>query len=321
MKRVSTSRSVFAGLVTLLATLAAFGCSKKLTIDPGIVPEGVVTANSRLIVFQDLGNNVDAKKEFPPNSGTFLLDSSFTVYNYGPGTIQGVVLDGTAATNFEIMRQQPNGGLGPIKDFTLTPTNKWLQSHWETYPFFDQPNDGTLPPTYQGRGVVSGQVTTSAPLTNTAVLGSSAVVDCKVTSPFIDTVKHDSLPTVIWQPVAGAANYYLHVYQYRGDIKVGSEKFVYGIPAPVALGKIQDFFVGILPGTTTSYKIGAPGAQILHNIPMIGPDRFFFRVTAVDVTGRLIGCTVGSNPDTVRIGAESYIYFPAAEMICIGCRK
>jgi hypothetical protein len=126
---------------------------------------------------------------------------------------------------------------------------------------------------------------------------------------------------VTWRPVSGAAAYMIHTFQYRGDIRVGSEKFVYGIPAPIAIGKVHDYFIGILPPTTTTYKLGDPGALVIQNLPMIGPDRFFFRVTAVDSSGRLIGCTVGTAPDTVRIGGEAFLYSPGAEAICVECHK
>jgi len=319
MIRTASLRPALALLALAVAAWLAFGCSKQLTVDPGRTPEGVLAADSKLIVFQDIGNLVYAKHEFPPNSGIFLLDSTFTVYNFSPGTVQGQIMDGTLASGFELLRQQSGGGFSPIKDFPVTAAVKLLSSHWAIYPFNDQPNDGSLPPTYQARGALSGSITTNSPLTNQAVLAASAVADCKITEPFLSTAHGDSLPLVQWNAVPGAANYYLQIYQYRGDIKVGSEKYVYGIPAPVAIGKVKNFFIGILPGTTTSYKLGQPGAEILINRPMIGPDHFFFRVSAVDANGRLIACSAGAKQDTVRIGTEAFLYSPGAEIICVSC--
>ena len=323
MKRVSVLRSVLAALAIVAAMMSTAGCAKKkLTVDPTFTtPEGLPSANARLIVYQDIGNLVYAKHEFPPNSGVFLLDSIFTVYNFGPGTVQGTVLDGTAASGYQMLRREAGGGFAAFKDFALTPAVRWLQSHWEAYAFNDQPDVGYQPPTYEGRGILSGSITTGSPLTNEATLNGSSVGDVRVLQPRIDTCPGDELPSVTWTAVPSAAAYLIQTFQYRGDIRVGSEKFVYGIPAPVAIGKVHDYFIGIIPPTTTTYKLGDPGALILQNVPMIGPDRFFFRVSAVDSSGRLIGCTVGSHPDTVRIGGEAFLYSPAAEQICVECRK
>ena len=324
MKRVSMLRSVLAGLVIVAAMMmSAAGCAKKkLAVDPTFTtPEGVPSPDARLIVHQDIGNLVTAKHEFPPNSGVFLLDSTFTVYNFGPGTVQGTVLDGTPASGYQMLRRETGGGYAPFKDFIVTPAVKFLQSHWEAYAFHDQPDAGFQPPTYEGRGVLAGSITANSPLTNEAVLNGSSVGDVRVILPRIDTCPGDELPSVTWTPMSSAAAYLIQTFQYRGDIRIGSEKFVYGIPAPVAIGKVHDYFVGILPPTATTYRLGDPGAVILQNVPMIGPDRFFFRITAVDSSGRLVGCTVGSHPDTVRIGAEAFLYSPGAEQICIECRK
>ena len=326
MKRVSLSRSALAALVIAAAALLAFGCSKKLTVDPTYSPEGVLNANARLILYPDAGVLVQAKHEFPPNSGLFLLDSSFTVYSVSPGTVLGAIVDGTNASGFEIMRKTSSGGFSPIKDFTLTPAKRWLYSHWDAFTFHDDSTAGMLPPTYEGRGVVSGQVTTSSPLTNTAVLSSTPVANIQLLVPEASpaqggavTARHDSLPTITWSAVPGAASYYIHCYQFRGDIRVGAEKFPYGTPAPIAFGKVRDFFIAIVPGGTTTYKLGGPGAQVLLNTPMIGPDRFFFRITAVNDSGQLIGCTAGVSPDTVRVGTEAFVYSKSAEQVCLGC--
>ncbi|HTM57196.1 MAG TPA: hypothetical protein VL123_02150 [Candidatus Udaeobacter sp.] len=332
MKRVSVLRSAFALLVLTWVVMAATGCAKKLTVDPSFaVLEGTPSPNARLIVYQDIGNVVYAKHEFPANSGQFLLDSTFTVYNFGPGTIQGVILDGTPAQGYEVERRQAGGGFLPIKDFPLTPATRWLQTEWEAYTFHDPPSNGSSPPTYQGRGYLSGQITRQSPLTNTAQLTGAALSDCRfitigglvVPAPQFgnpETFKGDTLPTITWQPVPGAAKYEIQTFQFRGDIRIGSEKFYYGIPAPIATGKVHHFFIATIPGSATSYKLGDAGsATILQNIPMIGGQKYFFRLSAIDSSGQLIGCTVGSNPDTARIGVEAFVYSAAAQIVCVGC--
>jgi hypothetical protein len=322
MKRVPVLRSVLAALAIAAVIMQAAGCSKKLTVDPTFTtPEGVPSPDARLIVYQDIGSFVQATHEFPPNSAHYVLDSTFTVYNFGPGTVQGMVFDGTAASGYQMLRREAGGGYAPLKDFITTPAVKFLQSHWEAYTFHDQPDAGSQPPTYEGRGALDGSITTSSPLTNVATLNGSSIADVPVVQPRFDTFPGDRLPAMRWPPIPGAAAYVIQTFQYRGDIRVGSEKFVYGIPAPIAIGKVHDYFIGILPPTPTHYKLGDPGAIIVQNLPMIGPDRFFFRITAIDSSGRLIGCTAGTVPDTVRIGGEAFLYSPGAEVICVECHK
>ena len=325
MKRVSALRSASALLVLAGLAIWTIGCTKKLTVDPSFaVLEGTPTPNARLILYGDIGNVVYAKHEFPPNSGVYLLDSVFTVYNVGPGTVQGMILDRTAASGFDIEREQPGGGYLPIKDFALTPSAKWLQTEWEAYTFHDPPANGSSPPTYQARGLLAGQVTRLSPLTNVAQLAATDVSDCTILFPNAtrgnpETCRGDTLPTIIWRAVPGAATYQIQTFQFRGDIRIGSEKFYYGIPAPFATGKVHHFFIARLPGSVTTYKLGDPGAEIIQSIPMIGGQKYFFRVTAIDSSGRLIGCTVGTNPDTARIGTQAFVYSPAAQIICVGC--
>jgi hypothetical protein len=321
MKGFWLRRGALAALVLAGAVLGESGCSKKLTVDPGYTTlEGVLSPDARLAVYADIGNLVYAKHEFPPNSGIFVLDSTFTVYSYAPGTVQGLVLDGTAATRYEMMRRSTSGGYAPLKDFVLSPVDKWLQSHWEAYHFQDSPEGGGQPPSYQGRGVISGNVTTHSPLTNPATLAATGVQDVPILQPRFFTFRGDTVPTIKWGAVPGAASYIIQIFTYRGDIRVGSEKFVYGIPAPIALGKLHVYYVALVPPNLTSHKIGTPGAQELQNIPMLSGGVYFFRVSAIDSTGRLIGCTVGTSPDTVRIGTEAYLYSAGAELLCIGCQ-
>ena len=154
---------------------------------------------------------------------------------FGPGTVQGTVLDGTAASGYQMLRREAGGGFAAFKDFALTPAVRWLQSHWEAYAFNDQPDAGYQPPTYEGRGILAGSITTGSPLTNEATLNGSSVGDVRVLQPRIDTCPGDELPSVTWTAVPSAAAYLIQTFQYRGDIRVGSEKFVYGIPAPVAV--------------------------------------------------------------------------------------
>ena len=154
MNRSALSRPVL-GALLLAAALGAAGCSKKLTqVDSSFtVPEGMPSANSRLIVFPDVAVGIREYLDRAPvglDEGDSLLQT-IVLYRTGPGVINGVVLDGTPASGYQMLRREANGGLLPLKDFVLTPVVRWLESQWELYSFIDASPGGYNPPTYQGR--------------------------------------------------------------------------------------------------------------------------------------------------------------------------
>ena len=315
MKRVSKLRSALA-LVTLAgAVLGAFGCSKKLAVDPGFtIPEGVYSPEARLLLYREKPVSVVALHQIGP---IYDFDSTFTVVNYPPGTVIGIVMDGTLAQYFELLRKQSGGGYAPAKDFALTPSTKWLDTKTEQFLFRDLPIDGFSPPTYVARGLVGGSATSGSVISNQAEASPDSVGTLTRTSP-VQTP--DSLFTFTWAPVTGAAEYWIHVYLFRGDIRTNFEKLGYGVPAPMATGKVHTFVLAHQPATSTSFFVGGPGPGVVHYEPLAKGLDYYIRVAAVDARGYLIACTPGRS-DTVLVGSENYVYLPAAEKICVGCLK
>jgi hypothetical protein len=312
MKRVSLLRSTTALAVVAFALAGSYGCSKKLTTNPNFTrPEGVFSANARLMVYRERPVAVTAIHQV---GRIFVFDSSFAVVNYPPGTVVGTLMDATAATGFELMRKQ-GGGYEPAKDFALTPVGKWLDTKTEEFEFTDVPPASPTPATYVARGLIGGTANGSSVLTNEATVSPDSVTDLTYTSP-VQTP--DSLFTITWAPVPGATTYWVHIFLFRGDIRTNYEKLGYGVPAPIATGKVHTYVLARQPGTATSFSISGPGPDVIHYEPIPRHQNYFIRVSAVDALGNLVACTPGK-PDTVLVGSESYVYKPAAEKICVGC--
>ncbi|MBI1799838.1 MAG: hypothetical protein HYR73_09160 [Candidatus Eisenbacteria bacterium] len=306
MIRTRWFRSALAVAVIAAAAAGVDGCSKKLTVDPAYtMPEGVYSPDARLVVYPDQGNLVEAKHPAPTPTDPYYYatDSSFTVYAAGPGVTLGTIVDGTAASSYQLLRRESGGGFAVLKDFSLIPVVKWLDSHWAAYTFQDASTPGFSPPTYMARGIVSGTVTATSPLSNAGLVSSGPIGHVVYTGP---GEPPDSLFTISWRAVPGAVGYWLQVFTFRGDLRTGSEKFPLGIPAPLVIGKVHDHFVGYVAAPKTSYKIGGPGAEIMTYKPMIMGPVYRVRVAAVDGNGSLLAVTPG--PDTVLAGTEALIY-------------
>ncbi len=297
MIRFSLPRSVVAGMLLAAAGLAGFGCAKKLTnVDPSYVnPEGQLSPDARLVIFPDLPSILQVYADVPP-IGHVLGDGDSVIgveeMRVSPaGTIHGIIFDGTDADAYQVLRREKGGGYALLRDFVLQPAVKWLDQHWEAYSFDDTRPSSYAPATYQGRGVVQGSVTATSPLTNAGMLGAPAVASIRYTG-FVTPV--DSLFKMAWRTVPGAAGYWLQVYQFRGDLRSVDEKILAGVPAPIALLKTRDIFVGYVTAPDTTYTLGSPvGAQVLtQKTPQFGQE-YLVRVAAVDASGRLMAYTYG----------------------------
>src|SRR5262249_42668818 len=120
----------------------------------------------------------------------------------------------------------------------------------------------------------------------------------------------DSLLVMAWDPVPGAAWYFIHVYQF---IAQGGEEIVLSAtPAPIYVSVVHDYWVGILPATATSYKIGDPlpaGGRIFDIHPMLNGQVFNVRVSAVDANGQLIAYTGSAGAQTLNKTSGSTVVF------------
>ena len=313
MKRVSLLRPMLALAVLVAIAMGTFGCSKKLAVDPGYTsPEGVYSSAVRLMLYQERPVHVTAIHQI---GRIFNFDSAFTVVNYPPGTVVGILMDGSPAEGFQLMRKASGGGYAPAKDYALTPANKWLDTRTEEYTFVDFPSGGFSPPTYVARGLVGGTPTRASVLSNEASILPDTVGNLTYTSP-VQTP--DSLFFIGWTAVPGAASYWVHIYLFRGDVRTNYEKLAYGVPAPIATGKVHTYVLAQVPATATTFFVGARGPGVVHYEPLPKSVDYFIRVSAVDARGKLIACTPG-RPDTVLVGSENYVFKPAAEKICVGC--
>jgi hypothetical protein len=306
MNRKTASRLALA-LTALLIAVAA-GCAKKITsVDPSFTtPEGKLSPEARLIIHPDYPTQLMNYTDRPP-TGVGPEDPLIGVtdrYAYGPGVMVGLIVDGTAANAYQILRRQPGGGYAPLKDFLLRPRLRWLESQSELYDFLDtQPNDGFLPATYVGRGLVSGTITPAAPLTNVGTATPVTLTNMRYSgSPF----PADSLFTASWGPVPGAAGYWIQVYQYAAATP--DQKVLSSAPAPLALGQIRDFFVAYVTAPDTSYQLGGPNGQVFARKIILRNTDYNVRVAAVDSDGRLLGFTRG-DLDTLRSGTDYALYF------------
>ena len=299
-------RGTFAALaIAFLALLP--GCSKKMTsVDPSYTtPDGTLSPNSRLIVYPDLPNVRSYYLDLPPpgpDPGD-PFDHALTYRVGAPTTVHGVILDGTAANGYQVLRRETNGGLRVLKDYVSSPLQRWLDSGWELYAFDDPDTTRGLPPTYEARGVVQGVVSRSSPISGLSTLADTTLADISISIVYGDQGQIppppyiDSLFTVKWTAVPNAASYLFDVYQLRGDLRTEDEIALSGVPQPVYFGKTRDLYIALLPPTVTQYKLGDPGLILTRAQTFYG-QTYAVRVCALDSQGRMIGFSSGD----VRVG-------------------
>lgn len=318
--------------VATAACLLALSCSKRITRvedvpDPGRYPEGL-RDSTYLVVYLDTPSVVKVYKDNAADAdsagrltGDDPLVGTEDHYVAGPGVVQGMIIDSTFATRFQVFRGE-QGRFLPLRDFAFRSTKPYQQTHWEVYHFTDgQPVPATVR-TYVGRGVVSDVVNGRSPLTNVAIVPGSPVpgdlvftaktgleFDCQScgTQPDPDACfrSHqcpDSLLYMEWEAVPGAAGYWIQVYQL-GD-QSGDEVILSGVAAPLYLGLIHEFFVGYLPEASTerpggqpnrrSYRIGDPlpqGGRILSQRAMATRRDYTVRISAIGPSGEMLSYT------------------------------
>jgi hypothetical protein len=281
--------------VGLALTMA--GCAKKVTsVDASYTaPEGQRDADARLIVYADAPLTVELWADLPPD-GPLLPDGSHDdadtlvsrqTFPVAPGTLHGTIFDGTAASGYQVLRRESNGGFAQLKDFVLTPSLRFLESHWETYTFSDGQPSGFQPPSYVGRGLVSGVVSAASPLTNVAELAGADIPELTYAG---SSSPRDSNIAMSWEPVAGAAGYWIQIYQFTGDAE---SELLASQPAPLVSNFARIFFVGYVPAPATSYKLGHSGALVLTRRTLLNSAEYLVRITAVDDRGRMVGFSYG----------------------------
>jgi hypothetical protein len=268
-----------------LVTLAIAGCTKKInTVDPNYIsPEGRTAADAQQIVFPDLPANVSYWKKPPPSCEECpdTLVSVTPVYPTGPGVINGMILDGTAASGYQILRRESNGGYAPLYDYVLNPAQRFAQSGWKRFAWLDGRPSGFAPPSYVGRGIVSGVITPTAPLTNVASLQAVELHDIVLTT--------DSLRSFTYTPVPGAVAYIMQVYSVpNGYVDAAIHN---AAPAPYASEDHRDYLVHWAPATNG--EIDNSKVQVLAQLRFVPGAFYLAHMSAVDAQGRLIGFSYG----------------------------
>jgi hypothetical protein len=281
----------------ILVALAMAGCTKKVTnVDPGYTtPEGQRSADARLIVYPDAPVTVLTYTDYlpdgpDPNTGNpgpeDVLLRTDQVY-VAPGAVHGLILDGTPASGYQVLRRESTGGYAQLKDYILTPVVSFLDSQWETYTFDDPRPSGFSPPSYTGRGVVAGTVTPASPLTNVGELVRSDIPTLAYTG---ETAPRDSNFTMRWEAVPGATGYWIQIHQFKGNSEA---QVLAAAPAPFISGNVRNYFVGYVAAPATEYRLGDPGALVLTRRALLWNVEYLVRISAVNDQGEMIAFTRG----------------------------
>jgi hypothetical protein len=307
-------RAAWTVLFALGVLAAVAGCAKKVTsVDAGYTTlEGRPDANARMLAWYDTPDTVLVYRDLgtpgpspDPDAETDTLYERVATYATGPGIIHTLLIDKTPALGYQFYRYASNGGLQQLTDYTIAPSVKWLSSGWEMYSLTDASPSGYRPSTYVGRGLLEGKVTTNSPVTNLAIATG--------TSPSAATIKFtantsptDSLFQMSWTPAAGAAGYWIHIYQFQSSATLETRRSS-GAPAPILDGGVKHVFVGYVDGSTTSYKLGQPGAEVLTFTAPIRGQSYYVRITAVDAHGNVIAWMHGDSQLHMLDGFYEYI--------------
>lgn len=322
-----TNRSIRRALLLAgFAALLAAGCSKKVTSvsESYTSPEGTESPNSRLVVFPDypIARTYIADFSPPGPSETDRVDSVVILRKGSPTTMNGMIFDGTAAGGFQVFRREQGGGMRLLSDFVIEPSHRWLDSQWEFYSFRDDDPTRLAPPTYRARGLLSGAATERSPLTNLATSSDTALADIGLRilhgSPPFEAYT-DSLFTLAWNAVPGAVGYYLHVFQFRNDLRDELERTLAGVPAPFFEGKSKDLYAAFFPPTVTQHKLGGGGGTLFTRRQTFFGQIYYARVSAVDAEGRMIA-TSRLGDDRIGPYEEGYTLQPLSAIAVVTSR-
>lgn len=302
----------------LAAAVAALGvlamglgaCAKRITeVDATyVLPEGRVSPDAQMVLWYEEPVEVraylDASEPPGPDSDPHCPATVFAdvgdplvdvqTFDFKPaGSINATLLDHTAATSFRPMRKEANGGYRSMLDFPIKPSRKWLENQWELYTFNDSRPSGFQPPTYIARGLVNGAESAQSPLTNEAVAQRPAPLDLTYTGLCLPC---DSLFTLRWNPVPGAARYWLHVYQLASGV-TDTETLQATRPSPLDDTRPRDILLAFMDGSATSYKLrDATRHDIVRLVERATNynQTYRVRIAAIDSTGQLLAINRGN---------------------------
>jgi hypothetical protein len=276
--------TLFAAVILLALALA--GCAKKITsVDPSYIsPEGQPETSALQVVYSSLP--IDMNLYQKPGSDCDQCPDELLwtqpIYPAGDGVINGMIFDGTAASTYQILRRESNGSYAPLYDYALNPSQRFAKSGWKLFLWQDLRPSGFDPPTYLGRGIVSGVVTPTTPLTNVASIRAGDLVE-------IELQDIDSLRVIGYTPVANATGYILQIYQpIESDTAAALHN---AVPAPFASKDNRDYYAAWLPAT--GGVIDADRTKVLSQLAFGSQAEYKVHMAAVDSQGRLIGFSYG----------------------------
>jgi hypothetical protein len=308
-----------AGLAAITLGVIALGaCAKKITqVDSNYTtPEGRATSMAHMIVWHEDEVEVEIWGDAPPAGpfreqncnrilpGASVPDSLITtaVYRRAPASsVVGMIIDGTAAGEYQILRREEGGGFRPFQDFTIFPLRRWLPQQWEVYRFTDSSPSRFQPATYLGRGLVGGRVTQDVPLTNPGMPQNTPIGDIAYTGLCNPS---DSLFRMTWSAVPGALRYWIHVYRFSQPPSAEG-LLASSLPGPVVdilpgdvlvayVDTTHDAGGGVVP-PATDYKLGDHARSDVAILAERGMTygEYLVRITAVDSLGRILAYTRG----------------------------
>ena len=283
------------------ALALAVGCEERPTgYDPNPnSPEGVFSPDARLVSYRNQALRVMIRDYASTNIDSVVVGvSQFS----GPATMPLLLLfDGTLSNQFEMYRRDSGGKFERTADFDLDSHFKYVSAGVETY-FTTDPAPGSFtPPSYMARGLLNGVATHVSPLSNESLMLQTDLPQILYNGELNPL---DSLFTLSWVAVNGAAGYWIHAYEK--PIAAG-QRMQCAIPAPLSYLTAGDLLVGFYPGnnpgSSIHYRLGSPGLlTLVYNAPLLGHD-YFIRVTAVDATGQVIAQTPG-DLDSLSMSAD-----------------
>lgn len=303
-------------LASLLAlTLAAASCSHRVTaVDPGFTaPEGTFSPDARLIVWADAANRLTVYQDNVP-PGVDPGDDELFVRDYRrsvPGAIQGIILDHTAAGEFQGFRTEDNGGVRRFTDFSAPRTKQWLETQWEVYHFVDP--SPAAPGRYVARGLIDRVANSRSPLSNLGLLGDGSVQSLDLVAVWWppNAASHPEGRGKLklhWTTIPEADRYLIQAYQFRGDIGSIDEIILSGAQSPLYDGKSREFFVGITGPNVDFLFVGDSTRTDIETLtlrPVSSAQVVLVRVSALDASGRMIATTPGNISIVPSIAGEN----------------
>ena len=289
--RARTLLALLAGAALLLSS-----CSKKKLATEAF-PDVIGTpSSSQLIVYPDVPLTTyifnDTNRVVCSEDDSLI--GSFVERQGTANTVHGYIFDYSAADGFQAFRDE-GSAYRLLKDYLLQPVKRYPQGQADVFTFDDPAAVPAAFQNYLGRGVVGGQITPQAPLTNPGSITTAPTASILYLGrtnicgdiPATGETPPDSLLPMSWTAVPGADGYWVQIYQFGVNANVLGSRF----PSPAFVGRSIDYFLAFFPGTVTSYKIGdplPPGSRVLSQKTLLNNTDYAVRITAVNAAGQLI---------------------------------